>query len=158
MPECQHCHKNFSNTLKIDGRWRNLCNRRYCLDCSPFGKHNTRKIHLPKQSKTRFCEICRNYYKSGRGASLNTCGACRVTQSRKRLKEWLVNECGGKCKICGYSKCIAALEFHHIDPTKKERMIAQYSRRKEKVLEEAKKCILVCNRCHREIHSGYVTL
>lgn len=24
---------------------------------------------------------------------------------------------GGKCQICGYDKCVGALEFHHLDPT-----------------------------------------
>ena len=28
----------------------------------------------------------------------------------------------------------------------------------EKSLEEAKKCILVCSNCHREIHAGIVTV
>jgi len=27
---------------------------------------------------------------------------------------------GGKCSICGYSKCIDALEFHHRVPAQKE--------------------------------------
>ena len=35
-------------------------------------------------------------------------------------KQALVELCGGKCVACGYSKCIAALEFHHRDPAKKD--------------------------------------
>ena len=27
---------------------------------------------------------------------------------------------GGKCLICGYDRCIQALEFHHLDATKKD--------------------------------------
>lgn len=27
---------------------------------------------------------------------------------------------GGKCSICGYDRCIQALEFHHLDVTKKD--------------------------------------
>jgi hypothetical protein len=32
----------------------------------------------------------------------------------------LVEEAGGRCETCGYSRCIAALEFHHRDPAAKE--------------------------------------
>ena len=27
---------------------------------------------------------------------------------------------GGRCSICGYNKCIDALEFHHENPNEKE--------------------------------------
>lgn len=27
---------------------------------------------------------------------------------------------GGKCSVCGYSKCKGALEFHHLDPKEKD--------------------------------------
>lgn len=27
---------------------------------------------------------------------------------------------GGKCSICGYNKCVNALEFHHEKPEEKE--------------------------------------
>ncbi len=37
----------------------------------------------------------------------------RKLARRKKLKEDAVNNLGGKCNICGYNKCLAALEFHH---------------------------------------------
>ena len=27
---------------------------------------------------------------------------------------------GGKCSVCGYDKCLYALDFHHLDPDKKD--------------------------------------
>lgn len=59
---------------------------------------------------------------------------------------------GFKCEICGYDKCIAALEFHH--PYEKDFGISSkgYTRAWEKVKLELDKCILVCSNCHREIH------
>lgn len=71
----------------------------------------------------------------------------------RSLKERLVEAAGGKCCRCGYSKCIAALEFHHPDPHAKEFTLAQY-RVFERALREAKKCELVCANCHREIHAS----
>lgn len=56
--------------------------------------------------------------------------------------------------LCGYSKCIAALDFHHTDPSKKDFGISSggYTRSFEKIKDELDKCILVCANCHRELH------
>lgn len=73
--------------------------------------------------------------------------------SRQRLKEKLVEYKGGKCEICGYNKCINALEFHHLDPSEKDFGIVNGNAIAfEKVKKEVDKCILVCANCHREIH------
>lgn len=63
---------------------------------------------------------------------------------------------GGKCQICGYDKCVGALEFHHLDPTQKDFGISAkgYTRSWDKNKQELNKCILVCANCHREIHNG----
>ena len=42
-----------------------------------------------------------------------------VVQFRQRRKRWAVDAFGGKCGICGYDKCVEALEFHHLDPSPK---------------------------------------
>ena len=73
--------------------------------------------------------------------------------SRQLLKEKLVEYKVGKCEKCGYDKCINALEFHHLDPTKKDFGIANGNAIAfEKAKKEVDKCILVCANCHREIH------
>lgn len=73
--------------------------------------------------------------------------------SRQRLKEKLVEYKGGKCEICGYNKCINALEFHHLDPSEKDFGISNGNAIAfEKAKKEVDKCILVCANCHREIH------
>lgn len=76
-----------------------------------------------------------------------------VVGKRRRNKIKLVEYKGGKCEICGYDKCIDALEFHHLDPTEKEYGLSNGDTVSfEKMKEEADKCILVCANCHREIH------
>lgn len=61
---------------------------------------------------------------------------------------------GGSCIKCGYKKCIAALEFHHIDPNKKDFDWKQMRLHQWKTIcEELKKCVLLCSNCHREVHS-----
>lgn len=85
------------------------------------------------------------------------CVRCRSEATQKRrdnLKKLLVEYKGGKCEICGYDKCISALEFHHLNSEEKDFGIASkgYTRSIEKNKEEVDKCILVCANCHREIH------
>lgn len=91
------------------------------------------------------------------------CKKCRaeaVQRKREGLKKDAIKYKGGKCQICGYDKCDGALEFHHIDPSKKDFGIAQngYTRAWSKIKEELDKCILVCANCHREIHSGIIEI
>ena len=81
------------------------------------------------------------------------CYTCRCRQNSRKIKAKLVDELGGKCSSCGYDKSIAALDFHHTDPTKKEFGVSVKLRYGyTKVLSEAKKCVLLCKNCHAELH------
>jgi len=86
-------------------------------------------------------------------------------QARRLLfKRKLVEENGGKCRVCGYDRCLKALEFHHIDPKKKNFQITNFITRctslnnYEIALKETKLCALVCRNCHAEIHAGLVEI
>lgn len=77
----------------------------------------------------------------------------QVTRHRQRRRQLLTQVLGGKCALCGYSRCAASLDFHHINPDDKNYHFSSGNCHElEKDLEEAKKCILVCANCHREIH------
>lgn len=83
-----------------------------------------------------------------------------VAKRRKKVKVMAVEYKGGKCCFCGYSRDIAALEFHHKDGETKE---FGFSRRGicrswERAKKELDKCLLVCANCHRELHSGLLQL
>ena len=63
---------------------------------------------------------------------------------------------GGKCEKCGYDKNIAALEFHHLNPSEKSFQIDSRhlsNTHIDKLKIEVNKCILLCANCHREIHN-----
>lgn len=68
----------------------------------------------------------------------------------------LIDMMGGKCSRCGYDKNIAALEFHHINPDEKSfQLDARHlsNTNMVKIMDEAKKCALLCANCHREEHN-----
>ena len=83
------------------------------------------------------------------------CRSERVTKCRKKRKKDLVEYKGGKCELCGYNKCIAAMDFHHLDPTKKDFGLSMrgLTRDFDAMKKEADKCMLLCANCHREIHA-----
>ena len=82
-----------------------------------------------------------------------------VKNFRSRIKERATYVLGDKCQICGYDKCITALEFHHIDPEEKEISFAGNTNRSWEITRnEIKKCILLCANCHREVHSGFIDM
>lgn len=64
----------------------------------------------------------------------------------------LKEESGNKCSKCGYDKCLAALEFHHLDPSQKEGGVIGTTASLKKQREEVSKCVLLCANCHREAH------
>lgn len=88
------------------------------------------------------------------------CNVERVSDRRRKVKCILVEEAGGKCIICGYNKCVAALHFHHKDPSGKDFNLALKgeTRSIDSMREEASKCILVCANCHSEIHAGVTNI
>ncbi len=79
-----------------------------------------------------------------------------VVKRRKKIKQMAIDYKGGKCCICGYSKCNNALDFHHKDESKKSfgLSVRGLTRSWERTRNEVDKCILVCANCHREIHEG----
>lgn len=79
---------------------------------------------------------------------------------RRRRKLNLLKICGNKCSICGYDKCVGALEFHHLNSQEKLYGISSggVCRDLETDIAEVQKCILVCANCHREIHNDLYSI
>ncbi len=162
MPLCQLCGKIFKNRCKINGKIHNFSSRKYCLGCSPFGEHNTKKLTNKFNQKTkRVCSKCKKikdktefYVTSKRIQSL--CKKCHngylMGKWRKR-KIMMVKKFGGKCEICGYNKNFASLTFHHKDSKIKDFSWTKLRLKSmDKIEKELKKCQLLCNNCHGEIH------
>ena len=154
MKNCKKCGEQIPAKIVIDGKQRNLQKRKFCLECSPFGKHNTRDLNSePSQGLgPRPCSLCGNTY-NNKGKK---CWTCATRLGRKRKDDKLHGFIGEECWVCGYDKCRAALDLHHVDPsTKKFQLSSREMQYKwDRVWEEAQKCCLLCCRCHREVHAG----
>ncbi len=116
--------------------------KKECIKCnlvkdkSCFYKRPDRK----NNKEHSYCKKCFNDY-------------CQERWKNKRLKA--LEYKGGKCVDCGYNECIAALEFHHLDPKQKEFTWQKMRLKSEKIInKELDKCILVCANCHRKRHYG----
>jgi 5-methylcytosine-specific restriction endonuclease McrA len=79
-----------------------------------------------------------------------------VQKRRRKVREKAISYKGGQCQACGYSNCLEALEFHHLESTGKDFGISDrgYTRSWKRILQELDKCVLLCANCHREVHSG----
>ena len=74
-----------------------------------------------------------------------------------KTKKKFISIFGGKCSICEYKGCLGALEFHHLNPKEKDfninrKNLSHTQKKWKNCISEASKCILVCCRCHRELH------
>jgi 5-methylcytosine-specific restriction endonuclease McrA len=114
----------------------------------------TMTLRCRTHGETEFILEGRGYYRCKR------CRADRVARRRRKAKETLVHEAGGCCAICGYSRYIGALEFHHVDPSQKRLEVnangATISLDALRV--EASKCVLLCSNCHAEVENGVTLL
>lgn len=80
-----------------------------------------------------------------------------VKKWRKSSKERMIEAMGGRCSACGYSRCSDALQFHHLDPAKKDFTIGQVRANPTSwtaIVDELRKCVMLCSRCHTEVHAG----
>lgn len=99
------------------------------------------------EAKQKFCSVkCKNKSATDR--------------FRKSQKIKAVEYKGGKCFLCGYSKCIEALHFHHLDPTQKDFGISKTGQTYvwEKLKQELDKCVCLCANCHAEVHANKIEI
>lgn len=124
------------------------------------------RVTVNRINKTRLCLTCNitkpqtDFYLMSEKPYVKYSSHCKKCQADRvrKMKQKAIDYLGGSCSRCGYNKCNAALEFHHIDPSNKDitpsRLIARLSFKKIK--EELDKCILLCSNCHREEHAAFI--
>jgi len=81
----------------------------------------------------------------------------QVIERRRQNKALVRILLGGQCELCGYSRCLEALEFHHINPQDKKFSVSTARNPNvEKMFLEALKCSLLCRNCHMDVEMGHV--
>lgn len=74
---------------------------------------------------------------------------------RNRIKDWYeAFKKQLRCSVCKESR-EPCLDFHHVDPKTKFMEVRKMMRGNftlEKVIEEVKKCVILCANCHRMHH------
>jgi transposase len=110
--------------------------------------------------------VCRHHGLTGfwlEGRGYYRCQRCRweaVSRRRRKVKQILVREAGGRCSQCGYDRYVGALHFHHVDPESKSFHLSEQgvTRSLAAARAEARKCVLLCSNCHAEVEAGLVAL
>lgn len=141
------------------------CMDRYELGPTGYGRRSTairnaraagaKEIELvcPRHGRTPF-------WIGTKTVRCRKCNAAGVANRRRKVKQILIEEAGGCCISCGYSRSQAGLEFHHLDPTAKSFALSQagITRSIASSREEVKKCVLLCATCHAEVEVGDLIL
>lgn len=93
-----------------------------------------------------------------------------IAKMRIKLKIGIIDTLGGKCSECGYNRHKMVLAFHHLDPSLKEgkignmltsaalRLYKKDARGCQKLIDEIKKCRVLCPTCHAEQHLNSPTV
>jgi transposase len=127
---------------------------------------HTQRKWLYGNADERLVRVCLRHGETEfqrRSAGGYRCLKCRseaVTRRRRRVKRLLVEDAGGACQSCGYDRCLAALEFHHVEPSEKAFSLSHrgVARSIDRARNGAQKCVLLCANCHAEVEVGLLTL
>ena len=126
-----------------------------CIDCKIFKPCRFNSSFFAGSREPEYksrCDVCQRKYQNALVKKNRKRISSQVKTRKTNKKKECVKLLGGKCEMCGYSKCIAALTFHHLDPNTKNDDISRMlsSKSWKTTLQELKQCILLCFNCHME--------
>ena len=102
------------------------------------------------------CAPCKHQYEhtyqNDNRKRINEITACAKRKLRKARYEVITSSKKQGCSICGYNRCFAALEYHHVNGDKEIIVARLRDSSPAKIQQEIGKCIVLCANCHREIH------
>ena len=76
-----------------------------------------------------------------------------IMKRRDNHKQMLIEYFGDVCIDCNRSFAACCYDFHHLNPEEKNFEIApRLDSKPETIMEEVKKCVMICSNCHRIRH------
>lgn len=140
--------------------------RKFGLKTTAHRRHRDAALAALEAGRTRFISTCRRHgqteflvFPTGRSRCAR-CNGDAVARRRRKVKQILVAEAGGRCELCGYDRYVGALQFHHLDPSLKAFALSHegVTRSLTRSRAEARKCLLLCSNCHAEVEAGVTAL
>ncbi len=116
--------------------------------------HKTAKARSEYQRKYRSTlrpTYAQDHYRKNKEAYL----ANNRKHRQKRIAAFAALKASLSCNDCGEADP-ACLDFHHVDPSKKEGMISVLfvqGYALGRVKKELEKCVVLCANCHRKVHA-----
>lgn len=114
-------------------------------------------------SRRRICRVCCNEqwkraYHQRKGSPVAKARVQQIVQRATNRKAAVLRLVNDACQVCGYKKYKGALAFHHLNPATKRfnLTVNRFQSAGRKLLQELKKCVVLCVRCHAEFHGGLV--
>ena len=102
---------------------------------SEFGPHTKTSDRLAS-----YCRECENQRSNKK----------KLVRRNERKKQF-IELMGGQCQHCGYKESLAAMTFHHVNPSEKDKAPATLMDTAfpwQEVCMELDKCVLLCSNCH----------
>lgn len=121
-------------------------------DLELFSRNLHKTDGLNAECKECQKKIFKEYYQKNKKAHI-----ARVSKRSTKVNDVIAQiKTNRGCTSCdeNFSYC---LEFHHLDPSKKEDLVSNI-KVLSKTLEEIAKCVLVCRNCHVKAHKGIISL
>lgn len=155
--KCVVCGKEFEAIKSTKKYCSNKCQN--AMRRQKYAERERISKDISYKGTEKICPICgaKFYPKTAMAHQRTCCYTCMpdgIQLTRGMFLAKIKEARGGKCIRCGYDKCLKALEFHHIDPNKKDFTISNDHFKLLDAIAESKKCILICSNCHKELHDN----
>jgi len=150
---CKKCGKSIQPEVVIDGKRRILKNRTSCLWCVPFGTSPYSK-RLSEEERRQTAATKQRTWRKRR---IEESGSDPIRVRRQEKKQLIVHYLGG-CQVCRYDRSMRNLTFHHVKTKKLALTERAFQHSWAVLMEEIKKCVLLCANHHGEVHDGLLEI
>lgn len=124
----------------------------FALDATGISSHSWEKVLEEREKCLLLCQNCHAILHENERKLKVSNTKQRAAESKSRL----IDEFDSKCGKCGFTyDGLQAFTFHHIDKTTKSFQISgNLLKPFEELLNEVKKCELLCFNCHMEVEDS----